>query len=193
MAARACDWRVNGALALPLQVHIVHEGGQLYAAGPVRDSVAVASGCVLTRTRHAVGSGGAPAGEHGRASGAQPRAPGALVALQARPAAAAADRDGAAFFGRAAVEWPAWRAHLIDVARRRLHQGRRGSELSVAPPQTARAIAASGTTPRSASRARSSPARGTLLEASFRYHRIEDHYEYSYRVLARVRVAGALK
>ena len=45
-------WRLTRAFALPLQLHIVHEGGQLYDTGPVRDSVAVASGIVLSKTTH---------------------------------------------------------------------------------------------------------------------------------------------
>ena len=39
--------RVTDALALPLQIHIVHEGGQLHAAGPVTDSAAIAGGVSL--------------------------------------------------------------------------------------------------------------------------------------------------
>jgi hypothetical protein len=34
----------SSAVSVPFQVHVVHEGGQLFAAGPVADSYAVATG-----------------------------------------------------------------------------------------------------------------------------------------------------
>ena len=79
-AALACSGVSPHALALPLQVHIVHEGGQLYDAGPVRDSVAVASGIVLSKTAQpaepALAGGKRPGGADDR----DPRAAGAVVA-----------------------------------------------------------------------------------------------------------------
>ena len=85
------QWRLAHALALPLQVHIVHEGGQLYGAGPVRDSVAVASGIVLSKTAKPE-EPAPPAGSDrvARMTG-DPRAAGAVVASCPRPAAAAED------------------------------------------------------------------------------------------------------
>src|SRR4029079_12015310 len=54
------DGGVNAAIALdrhvslPLQLHVVHEGGQLFNTGPVDDSAAAAVGVLLqTRTRRA--------------------------------------------------------------------------------------------------------------------------------------------
>jgi hypothetical protein len=185
-------WRLTRALALPLQLHIVHEGGQLYDAGPVRDSVAAASGIVLSKTPAPADPAASPADRPiARVTGTLE-----LLALwshyvpdRQQPQRT---RDGAAFFGRAAVEWPAWRAHLLMW---------RGDDFikdegdpnyqSVRPNGTRwrgiRDYAETGVT------RTFTPAPGALLEASFRYHRIEDHYEYSYRVLARVRVTGRIR
>ena len=107
------QWRLAHASRPPLQMHIVHEGGQLYDAGPVRDSVAVG-------LRHRALEDRAPgiAGVAG-GSGRVARMTGTLELLalwshhvpdRQQPQRT---RDGAAFFGRAAVEWPAWRAHLL--------------------------------------------------------------------------------
>ena len=44
------SFRVTDTLALPLQLHVVHEGGQLYASGAVADSAAAAIGANLHGT-----------------------------------------------------------------------------------------------------------------------------------------------
>ena len=98
-------------------------------------------------------------------------------------------RDGAAFFGRAAVEWPAWRAHLLmwrgdDFIKDEGDPNYQSIRRDGTRWRGIRDYAETGVTRTFV------PARGTVLEASFRYHRIEDHYGYSYRVLARVRVTG---
>jgi hypothetical protein len=48
-AGARLDWRWGGIFSSPLQMHVVHEGGQLYASGPVRDSFVLASGIKLSR------------------------------------------------------------------------------------------------------------------------------------------------
>ena len=101
-------------------------------------------------------------------------------------------RDGAAFFGRAAVEWPAWRAHLLmwrgdDFIKDEGDPNYQSVRRDGTRWRGIRDYAETGVTRTFV------PAPGALLEASFRYHRIEDHYEYSYRVLARVRVTGKIR
>jgi hypothetical protein len=162
--------RLGRHWSIPFQYHIVHEGGQLFASGPVADSQAGASGVVIR---------GAPG-------------PFELVELELYALAsrfvpdrelAERSRSGAAFFGRASLEHALWRGHLIvwrgdDFVKdegdpnylsiRRDGSRYRGvrdySELGVA--RTFK------------------PAAGVTLEASARLHRIENHYEYSFRVLA---------
>ena len=101
-------------------------------------------------------------------------------------------RDGAAFFGRAAVEWPVWRAHLLmwrgdDFLKNEGDPNYQSVRRDGTRWRGIRDYAETGVTRTFA------PAAGAILEASFRYHRIEDHYEYSYRVLARVRVAAKIR
>jgi len=185
-------WRVAPSLALPLQAHIVHEGGQLYDAGPVRDSLALAAGVVLSRTAKAEDSASQ------RNGGPQAATTGTLELLglwshhvpdRQQPQRT---RDGAAFFGRAALEWRAWRTHLLmwrgdDYLKDEGDPNYQSVRRDGTRWRGIRDYAETGVTRTFI------PVAGTVLEASFRYHRIEDHYEYSYRVLARVHVAGKIK
>jgi hypothetical protein len=182
------EWRARGPLSLPFQAHIVHEGGQLYASGPVRDSVAVASGITLS-TRH-----------RARSTWEEP-----IVSVDAslellglwshhtpdreQPGRT---RDGGAFFGRASVELNEWRAHLI-MWRGDDYVKDEGDPnyLSVRRDGTryrgVRDYAEAGLT------RTFRLAAGALLETSFRLHRVERHYEYSYRLLGIVDVRGRVK
>ena len=185
-------WRVAPSLALPLQAHIVHEGGQLYDAGPVRDSLALAAGVVLSRTAKAEDSASQ------RSGGPQAATTGTLELLglwshhvpdRQQPQRT---RDGAAFFGRAALEWRAWRTHLLmwrgdDYLKDEGDPNYQSVRRDGTRWRGIRDYAETGVTRTFI------PVAGTVLEASVRYHRIEDHYEYSYRVLARVHVAGKIK
>jgi hypothetical protein len=191
-AGARLQWRVARALALPLQAHIVHEGGQLYDAGPVRDSLAIASGLVLSK---AFTGGGAamPAGGN-----AKTVATGTLELLglwshhvpdRQQPQST---RDGAAFFGRAGLEWRAWRMHLLmwrgdDYLKDEGDPNYQSVRRDGRRWRGIRDYAEAGVTRTFL------PVAGAVLEASFRYHRIEDHYEYSYRVLARVQVLGKVR
>ena len=87
-------------ISFPVQVHVVHEGGQLFNTGPVADSAAAAAGIALR-------------GRTGRAGtvtlelfGAGSRS----VPDRQRPDQS---RNGKAFLGRAAAERDGWRVHLI--------------------------------------------------------------------------------
>ncbi|MGH9311225.1 MAG: hypothetical protein ACRD1U_17745 [Vicinamibacterales bacterium] len=175
-AGGTASWRAAGPFSIPFQAHIVHEGGQLFASGPVRDSIAVASGIALSNKR------------------ALPSAtsPSLVTTLElfglwsrytADREAPDPSRDGGAFFGRASASLRGWRAHLIawrgdDFIKDEgdpnyLSIRRDGSRY-----RGVRDYAESGLT------RTFQLAPGAALQASFRFHRIERHYEYSYRIVA---------
>jgi hypothetical protein len=175
-------WRVRGPVSLPLQAHIDHEGGQLFAAGPVRDSVALASGIVLSHTDQKP-----PNSLSARLE---------LLGLWSHDTpdreAPERTRNGGAFFGRAAAERGGWRAHLIvwrgdDYVKDEgdpnyLSMRRNGTRY-----RGVRDYAETGVT------RTFKLAPTTLIETSFRLHRVERHYEYSYRVLGVVDVRARVK
>jgi hypothetical protein len=189
-AGARVQWRMGGPFSLPAQMHIVHEGGQLHASGPVRDSVALATGIALSRRRCDAGSGPQeqpivalnPSIEvlglwsHDTPDREQPQR----------------TRNGGAFFARAALEGLAWRAHLIVW---------RGDDfIKDEGDPNYMSIRRNGTRYRGvrdyaeAGIARTfALAPGALLEASFRFHRVERDYEYSYRILGVVRARARIK
>lgn len=158
-------------VAVPIQLHVVHEGGQLFNRGPVDDSAAVAAGIAL-RAR-----GGQLSFEM---FGAAARS----VPDRQRPEL---DRTGPALFVRGGVERSGWRGHLIvwrghefikdegdpDYLSLRRDGSRYGGIRDYAEAGLAR-------------RLRLAP--GAVFEVSGRLHRTERYYEYSYRVLSIVAV-----
>ncbi len=170
------DGGLNGELAvsphvsLPLQLHVAHEGGQLFNTGAVADSAAGAAGIAI-RARHAR-AGDISLELFGAASRSVPD-------RQRQDQS----RRGAAFFGRAAVERNGWRGHLIawrghdfikdegdpNYLSVRLNGTRYGGIRDYAEAGVAR---------------RMKVAPGAVIEISGRLHRTERHYEYSYRVLS---------
>jgi hypothetical protein len=188
-AGARLDWRWHRLFSFPFQTHIVHEGGQLFAAGPVRDSFVLASGITVSRRRE-------PAAEPVRQSG--DRFEGSLELLglwshynpdRQQPART---RDGAGFFGRAAVEGFAWRVHLImwrgdDYMKDEGDANYQSLRRDGTRYRGVRDYAELGAT------RTFTLAPGALLEASFRYHRIERHYEYSYRVLGVAHLKARVK
>ena len=167
--------KVSRLASIPFELHVVHEGGQLFAAGPVADSSAFALGLILGgRVRPLERAGIEVYGLGSR-----------FVPDRGVPSAS---RDGAAFFSRASAERAGWRGHLI-VWRGRdfvkdegdpnyLSVRRNGSRYG-----GTRDYAETGLT-RSF---RLAP--GVLLEASGRLHRIERDYEYSFRIVGKASVA----
>lgn len=170
------DAGVNGrfpivrAVAVGYQAHIVHHGGQLFASGPVADSVAAGPGVIIE----------APIGALDRASLETYGLVSRWVPDREQPARA---RHGVGMFIRGAAERAGWRGHLIvwracDYVKEegdpnylsirrsgaRYHGVRDYSEVGLARTFDL--------------------ARGVRLETSARLHRIERHYEYSYRVVA---------
>jgi hypothetical protein len=196
-AGARATWRIRRRVTLPIQAHVVHEGGQLFASGPVRDSLAVASGVVLSNDRR--GADDNPpsgSGERARSGQAPLTTTLELIGLGSRYAPDRQmphrTRAGAAFFGRAAAEARGWRVHLIawrgdDFVKDEgdpnyLSMRRDGSRY-----RGVRDYAEAGIT------RTVNLAPGALIEASFRLHRVERHYEYSYRVLGVAGARGRLK
>ncbi len=175
-AGTTAQWRAAGPLSIPLQAHIVHEGGQLFASGPVRDSITLASGVALSNR----------AGQ-GTATTPSLVARLELFGLWSRYTADRevpdSSRDGGAFLGRASASLRGWRAHLIAW---------RGNEfIKDEGDPNYLSIRRDGTRYRGVrDYAEAGVSRtfqlapGAALQASFRFHRIERHYEYSYRILA---------
>lgn len=193
-------WRPRSRVRFPVQLHIVHEGGQLFASGPVRDSLAGGSGIVLSTTP------GPPAGREGPSAGGRQWPSGVrarplsatleLMALFSRDTpdreAAHPTRTGRAFFGRASAEAHGWRAHIIawrgdgflkDEGDPNYLSVRRNGTLYGG----IRDYAEAGVTRTFAL------APSAHLESSLRFHRVERHYEYSYRIVSVVDVRGRLR
>ncbi len=179
------DAGIAGALtatrvfSVPYQLHVVHEGGQLYAAGPVADSVAAATGIRMAAAVGGFESAGIEL--YGLVS--------SFVPDRQTPERS---RDGAAFLGRASAERAGWKAHLLfwrgdDFVKEEgdanyqsvLRDGRyyRGIR-DYAEAGIARTFR---------------PAPGVAVGAAFHFHRVESHYEYSYRIVGAVRLAHRVK
>ncbi len=173
------SYRVADFVAIPVQLHVVHEGGQLYASGVVADSSALATGAVFS-------------GEVGqRYSGSVE-----LYAVGSRyvPDRGRPDlsRDGVGFFGRASAERSGWRAHVIFWRGRNyikdegdpnyLSLERNGNRY-----RGTRDYAETGLT------RRFTLAREAVLDVSGRLHRVEGRYEYSYRILSVVSAAWRIR
>ncbi len=161
--------RIAGPLALAYQFHVVHHGGQQFDHGPVSDNVALGPGVVV----------------EGPVAGLR------LVSLEIygvasvdRPdrALAAATVKGKGVFLRAAAEVRRWRGHLIlwrgdNVT----HEDGDPNYLSLLGDGTrfrrVRDYGEAGVARRFTANSRID------VEASFRLHRIESSYAYSYRIL----------
>jgi hypothetical protein len=178
-AGVAASMHVTGALSVPVQLHVVHEGGQQFAAGPVADSLVFATGAAV----------GAKAGEAVEVSIEVLGAASRYVPDRSRPNAS---RSGAALFVRGAIVHGPWRGHVIAW---------RGDDfIKVEGDPNYQAMRRDGSRWRGvrdyaeAGLARSfHPAPGVRLEASARAHRTETFYEYSFRVLAVVAVRARLR
>ena len=168
----AGEARVTPWLSIPFQAHIVHEGGQLYASGPVADSSVLGSGAVVRTAARGVDL---TLEAHGLISRYVPDR-----------AAENRFREGSGFFTRAAAERSGCRTHVI-VWRTRNFVKVEGDPNYLAvtrsgEARTARRYAEAGIARTFA------PAPGTRVETSARLHRIDDRTEYSFRVLGIVRV-----
>ena len=176
-AGAAGEARVTSWLAIPFQAHIVHEGGQLFDTDPVADSWAMASGAIV---RHAVRGAALTLETHGLLSRYVP------------------DREvrtqfieGSGVFTRVAAERSGWRGHVaawrgrnfvkVEGDTNYLSLTRGGDRY-----RAARDYSEAGLT------RTFRPAPEALVEASARLHRVQDKYEYSFRVIAAVHVRRPL-
>ena len=173
------SYRLSNHLTLPLQLHVVHEGGQLHQSGAVADSAAIAAGAIV---------GGTIARRY--AATLEVLAVGSRdVPDRSRPNLS---KDGAAFFGRAAAERSGWRGHVIFWRGRNFIKDegdlnyqsitRSGDRY----PGT-RDYSEAGLT------RRFTLARAAVLDVAGRLHRVEGRYQYSYRILSVVSASWKIR
>ena len=169
----AGEARVTRWLSIPFQAHIVHEGGQLFDAGPVADSTAFGSGAIV-RTQ---------------AAGAALTIETYGLVSRYVPDRDAADRyrEGGGVFARASVERSGFRVHTILWRARNF--------VKVEGDANYLSVTRGGSDVRGTRRygetgiARTfRPAPGVIIETSARLHRVQQRTEYSFRVLGIVRV-----
>jgi hypothetical protein len=172
-------FNVSAPISIPFQVHVVHEGGQLHDSGPVADSAAAAVGVDL----------------HGTVATTY-RVSLELFGLVSRsvPDRSRPDlsRDGVAFFGRVSAERAEWRAHTLFWRGRNFKKDEGDPNyLSIRRNglryRGTRDYAEVGLT------RRFTLAPSALLEVAGRFHRVERHYEYSYRIFCIVGVSTKVK
>ena len=159
------------------QWHIVHEGGQQFDHGAVSDSQAGALGA---EWHSAVGRGRVTLEGHAVATRHVPD--------RERPALTEA---GIGVFSRAAFEQDGWRAHLIawrgrDTLKAEGDANYLAQREDGTMYRQVRDYAEFGIT------RQWHPAPGVQAFAAFRLHRIESHYEYSYRIVGRVHLRRQL-
>jgi hypothetical protein len=168
----AASLRPAAWFSLPLQIHVVHEGGQLYASGPVADSAAAAAGAAVHRTLdHDVRTSLELFGLASR-----------YVPDRSRPALS---RDGVGFLGRLAAEHAGWRAHLVFWRGRNFIKDEGDPNYQSLLLDGTRYHGTRDYAELGLSR-RFQLASTANLEVSGRLHRIERYYEYSYRVTSTV-------
>ena len=162
-------YRVSNHIMLPLQLHVVHEGGQLYQSGAVADSAAIAAGAIVTGN---IGPYAAAVEMFGLGS--------RYVPNRSSPDMS---RDGSAFFGRVAAERGGWRGHVIfwrgrDFIKDEGDLNYQSITRSGNRYRGTRDYSEAGLT------RRFTVARGAVLDVAGRLHRVEGRYEYSYRILS---------
>lgn len=162
--------RMNHALALRGEMLLVHQGGQQPSEDPVADSFAGAFGVEV----------GGPAGPLERLS---LEAFGLASRFEPDREVASDARSGFATFLRVSAEKSRWRGHLIvwrgdDFITREGDPNYQSRRRDFTSYRGLRDYAEAGLT-------RTFPlAPRSWLEASARWHRVENDYEYSFRILA---------
>jgi hypothetical protein len=160
----------GGAFALPFQLHVVHEGGQLFRSGPVADSIGAALGGTLRGRAFALE----------RASIEAYVLASRFVPNRAQPERS---RSGAAFLGRLAGERAGWRGHVLfwrgdDFIKDEGDPNYQSIRRDGTRYRGVRDYAEAGLT------RLFRPAPKLTIHVSGRLHRVEGRYEYSYRILA---------
>jgi hypothetical protein len=169
-AGVGADFGIAGPFAVPIQLHVVHDGGQLFASGAVADSVALATGIVAR-------------GRLGRLDAAAVEIYGLLSHFVPDRSTPERSRDGGAFFGRVSGRRGGWRGHILFW---------RGDDfVKVEGDPNYQSIRRDGSRYRGvrdyseAGLTRTFRlAEAALIETSARVHRVEKDYGYSYRVVA---------
>ena len=163
------ELHLTGPVAVPFQLHIVHQGGQLFAAGPVADSVAGGLGVKVR-------------GKFSRLDDASIEAH--VVGSRFVPDRSApfATRSGAGIFTRASAGHGGWRGHLVfwrgdDFVKDEGDPNYLSIRRDGTRYRGVRDYSEAGVT------RIFRPAPTLMLHASARIHRTERHYEYSYRIL----------
>ena len=159
------------------QWHIVHEGGQQFDSGAVRDSQA---GAVGADWSHAIGGNRLTVDAHAVATRNVPD--------RERPALT---ESGLGVFTRAALNRGAWRGHVIawrgqDVFKAEGDANYLSLRRTGAIDRKTRDYGELGLT------RQFRPAPGVFLFAAVRVHRVDARYEYSYRIEGRVRLRQRL-
>ncbi len=178
-AGAAAEVRLSSLVSLPLQLHVEHEGGQLFASGAVRDSAAAAAGVAVR---------GAPGGFET----ASLEAAGLISRYVPDRSAPDRTRSGAGFFARAAAVRSGWRAHILfwrgdDFIKEEGDPNYQSIRRNGTRYRGIRDYSEAGLT------RLFRPAQGFSVAVSARLHRVERHYEYSYRVLGVTRFSLRLR
>ena len=165
---------VRDRIAVPFQFHAVHQGGQLFASGPVTDSLAAATGLRVSVSL----AGGLDTTFEGYGLVSR------FVPDRETPSRT---RNGAGVLGRIVASRAGWRGHLLfwrgdDFMKDEgdpnyLSVRRDGSRYRGVRDYAEVGLSRSF-----------HPAPRITFEASGRFHRTEKYYEYSYRILCLARL-----
>ena len=163
------SYRLSRSLTLPFQLHVVHEGGQLFASGPVADSVAAAAGAMVN----------VPAGQYATTL--------EVLAVGSRhvPDRSRRDlsRDGIGVFNRVAAERSGWRAHAIFWRGRNFIKDE-GDQNYLSVFQNGDRYRGTRDYSEAGLTRRFTLAHAAVFDVSARVHRVEGQYDYSYRLLS---------
>ena len=170
--------RLASPLWVAFQWHIVHHGGQLHSTGPVADSQAYGPGIVFER----------PVGVVDRLTLETYGVFSRHVPDRERPFLS---RSGIGTFTRVAAERRQWRGHLLvwrscDFVKEEGDPNYWNRRLNGTRYRLTRDYSEVGLT------RTLQPAPGVGLETAARLHRVEGDYDYSFRILAVVRVGWKL-
>jgi hypothetical protein len=173
------SYRLSEHVTLPLQLHVVHEGGQLHQSGAVADSAAVAAGAIVgatvarryVTTLEVFGLGSRHVPDRSRPN---------------------LSRDGVAFFGRAAAERSGWRGHVIFWRGRNFIKDEGDLNYQSITRSEERYLGTRDYSEAGLTR-RFTLARAAVLDVAGRLHRVEGRYEYSYRILSVVSASWKIR
>jgi hypothetical protein len=170
---------VGRGFAIPLQIHVVHEGGQQFSTGPVADSAAAALGVALR----------VPASRAWRVSLEAFGLAGRFVPDRELPDASA---TGRAVFTRASIERGEWRAHAIAWRGRHFIKDE-GDPNYLSIRRNGRRYGGTRDYAEAGLARRFRVAPGAVIEVAGRFHRTERSYEYSYRVISAASLRWVLR